>query len=499
MVKLKKWFVVFIVLLFFAPPISYAGSIKDGSSGTPGQWYLGKTPGSVSDPKLPILFVHGLNSSSETWYENNNMYTTAYQNGYETAFIDLYPDKNMWDNGALLAEKVKEMYAHFGEKVVVVAHSKGGIDTQAALVHYGAAPYIERMITLSTPYQGSQLADLAYSSWAGWLAGILGSKNDATYSLQTGYMSYFRSETDNQPNVYQTPIYTMGGTKWGSFGSSLYWGGLYLRAYGSNDGAVTVKSSRLEYANEIKVGDWNHTTIKEGSSTFNLFKNYLSESVYSFANLQAASLGASDQKEMQASNYVSGGEYTGTTEETIDVEKGVEAITVNWSSDQAATNLTLVSPDQTTYTHFSTDQDETTYLQGAYHHTLTIENPGAGEWTLQAKSPQKDHYLLNISFDSPLNDLLSTTMAEDDMKVKIKDQKLKVKTDMTIEYYKNGKLKQGKVKASKKTEDTFKLPNLGEGIYNMTMDIHGTYDKEPFQRTMIKSVYVDDQGQLYYE
>ncbi|MGI8313757.1 esterase/lipase family protein [Halobacillus mangrovi] len=499
MPKFKMVFVLFIMLLFFAPRISYAGSFRDKSSGTPGRWYAGATPDSVSAPKFPILFVHGFNRSSETWYENNDMYRTAYENGYETAFIDLHPDKNMWDNGALLAEKLKEMYEYFGEKVVVVAHSKGGIDTQTALVHYGAIPYIERMITMATPYHGAQLADLAYSSWAGWLAGILGGKNDATSSLQTGYMSYFRSRTDNQPSVYETPIYTMAGTKWGRFGSSLYWGGLYLRAFGSNDGAVTVKSSRIEYAPEIKVGDWNHSTIKQGSATFHEFESYLREDIPSFAQAQAANEKSIEPEEMEASHYVSGGEYTGTTEEKIHVEKGVQVLTIHWSSDQAATNLTLVSPDQTTYTSFATEQDETTYFQGAYHHSLIIENPKAGKWTLQANSAQKEHYLLNTSFESPLNQLISTSLSEEDMKVNINDEKLNLSTNMTIEFYKNGKLEQGTVKASKKHEDTFKLPNLGEGIYNMTIDIHGTYDKEPFQRTMIKSVYVDDQGQLYYE
>ena len=201
---------------------------QNKASGNPGEWYLGDTPDAVTGSRRPILFIHGFNRSSDTWYEGNDMYATAYENGYETAFIDVYPDRSMWENGALLAQKIKEIYQYFGEKIVVVAHSKGGLDTQVALVHYGADPYIERMITLATPFYGSQLADLAYSRWGSWLADILGSKNEATYSLQTGYMNRFRSETDNQPNVYQDADLYLGRHEMGPLRQLVILGRLIL-------------------------------------------------------------------------------------------------------------------------------------------------------------------------------------------------------------------------------------------------------------------------------
>lgn len=497
MINLKRWFIVFITFFLMVPSVSFAGSIKDGASGNPGVWYVGESPSNGSENRYPVLFVHGLNSASDTWYENNNMYNTAYQNGYETSFIDLYPGKNMWDNGAMLSQKIQEISAHFGERVVVVAHSKGGIDTQSALVHYGADPYVERVITLSTPHYGSQLADLAYSSWAGWLAGILGSKNDATYSLQTGYMDYFRSVTDSHANVFETPLFTFGGTKWGSFGSSLYWGGLYLSSYGSNDGAVTVNSSRLPYATEIRVGNWNHTTIKEGSSTFNLFKDYLNEGTFSIAAMSSMPLDQEEPEMDVVGHYITGGEYTGTHKEKVSVEKGVPSVTFDWMSDQKDTALRLISPDKITHQNFTVIADDTAYLDGAYHHSITIDDPQEGKWTLETKAHQKERFLLNTTFESPVNTMLSSELVEG-KKMKVKgNQKLNVRTDMTIEYYdKNGKWKEKKVKP-KKNGAVFEIPNLGEGIYNMTVDIQGTFEGSPFERTMIKTVYVDQNGTAY--
>ncbi|MDX8343613.1 hypothetical protein [Rossellomorea sp. YZS02] len=487
---IKKISMTVLALFLLLPSWSQAGSWTEDPSGVPGQWYVGTSPSYVAPAKQPILFVHGLNSSSNTWWNENNMYETAYQNGYETAFIDLYPTKNMWDNGALLSQKIRDIYNYYGEKVVVVAHSKGGIDTQSALVHYGAYPYVSRVITLSTPHYGSQLADLAYSSWAGWLAGILGSKNDATYSLQTGYMSYFRSETDQNANVSKVPFYTFGGTKWGSFGSSLYWGGLYLSGYGSNDGAVTVNSSRLPYATELKVGGWNHYSIKEGSSTFNLFKDYLNETTINSS--KALTQRASFNNE--ADSYFRGGEYSGKTQEKIQVEEGASSVTFDWMSNNPSSRLILKDPENKIYSSFNVSKDESDYFNGAYHHTLTIKTPPPGEWTLESDSQSLDKYLLNVSFDSMMNDAVSVSMDQGQISLKKKDRDVSIQEDMTIEFYKNGKIKESKIKPKK---GLLKLPSLGEGVYNVTIDITGKKGKNTFNRTLVKTVYVNDKGRVF--
>lgn len=490
---IKKICMTVFALFLLLPSWSQAGSFgKDDPSGVPGQWYVGTTPSYVAPSKHPILFVHGLNSSSNTWWNENNMYDTAYQNGYETAFIDLYPTKNMWDNGALLAQKIRDINNYYGEKVVVVAHSKGGIDTQSALVHYGAFPYVARVITLSTPHYGSQLADLAYSSWAGWLTGILGSKNDATYSLQTGYMSYFRSETDHHQNVNRNPVYTFGGTTWGSFGSSLYWGGLYLSSYNSNDGAVTVNSSRLPYGTELRVGDWNHSTIKEGSSTFNLFENYLNEATNT-SGFNSHSVVESKEAD-HAASFIRGGEYSGKKQEVVLVEQGAQSVTFDWMSNSPSSQLTLKDPGQKANSIFKVEKDESEYFNGAYHHTVTVKDPVPGEWKVEASSPSAEQYLLHVSFESAVNDAMRIHLAQNGISLKTKSSNLKFKQNMTIEYYKDGKLKKSKVKTK---NDSLKLPKLGEGVYNVTVDIEGSKDKNAFKRSFIKSVYIDDSGKVY--
>ncbi|MBA4537546.1 hypothetical protein H1Z61_10480 [Bacillus aquiflavi] len=498
----KKILLLLLACLLALPLNSLAGSFKGDPKGEPGEWYLGLTPENVDPAKSPIVFVHGFNSSSHTWWEGNDMYDIAYQNGYETAFIDLYPYKNMWDNGALLAEKLREIYNHFGKKLVVVAHSKGGIDTQTALVHYNAYPYVNRVITLGSPHHGSQIADLAYSSWAGWLADILGSKNDATYSLQTGYMANFRNDTDRHSNVSRIPFYTFAGTSWGSFGGALYWGGLYLRQFGQNDGLVTVASSRLPYATEIKVDKWDHSTIRKGSSTFSLFQSYLGANSINSAAFTAHSADLSLNE--AATSYIHGGKYNGRKNEQFLVEDGVDKITVNWLSDQKSTNLTLQSPSNKKYGEFKVNEITEGVFKGAYEHTLEILKPEVGQWNLAAKQ-LRENYLLNVHYDSDINQEIEVDInANKKPTVSINSKNnnagpKNLKADVHVKYMKNNRTAPKQMNLLKQeNQQSLSFTDFGEGVYNFTIDVNGvTENGQPFNRSIVKSVYIDSKGNLF--
>ncbi|TYR78814.1 hypothetical protein FZC66_17440 [Priestia megaterium] len=486
-----------VLAVWFVVPFSVqAGVIGGDPSVVPGQWHVGDTPSYVDPAKPPIVFIHGFNSSSKTWWEENDMYQTAYENGYQTAFVDVHPDKNMWTNGPLLATKLREIYDHFGEKkLVVVAHSKGGIDTQNALVHQGAYPYVSNLITLSTPHHGSQLADLAYSNWTSWLSGILGSQNDAIYSLQTGYMKHYRTETDSHANVYRNPIYTFGGTSWGSFGSPLYFGGMYLNSHGQNDGAVTITSSRLPYATEVRIGEWDHLNIIKGSSTFALFKPYLTNvpaASFSAAGV-STSLDAEENIDDSSAIY-RGGEFTNEATQTFTIEEGTKQINVDWLSDQKMDQVQLVSPSGKTYTKSVHSIDEGVF-KGAHHHMFQLNAPEAGTWKVEAKHA-KAAYFLNVNITSPLNsDVQLNTITPSSMEVVHTNNIQQI--DANVKIKKNGKVihKQQK-KMNKKQKIAASLTE--EGVHNITVDVKGkTKNGKPFERTIVKSVYVDGNGKVY--
>ncbi|GLB62030.1 esterase/lipase family protein [Cytobacillus sp. NCCP-133] len=479
--------VVFFMMLFF-PSFVKAGGFGGDDSGTPGYWYTGDTPNVIDPSKSPLVFVHGYNNSSAVWHQGNDMYEVALANGYETAFIDLHHDRDMWTNGAMLAEKLEEMYHHFGgKKLMVIGYSKGGVDTQTALVHYGAHPYVSNVISLSSPHHGTQLADLAHSSAAWWLAALLGNNNEATESLQTGNMQYYRSITDRHANAAKNDYFTLGGTKWGSFGSASYWGGLYLSQYGKNDGVITAVNSRLPGATIIMEGSWNHTTIREGSYTFQVFRPYTT--VFQPAAILAAASMEAPSSQPSINSIVKGGKAAKTISDQFTVEENVNSITVAFLSDKNLPSIKLRDPSGKVYKVEKAYKEKSEFFKGAWVHLFKVDAPAAGSWSL--KGPGKSSYLYTVNIDSPLNDEMVG-------KAGIMSGQKAYKTKWIHFGFDSSGKKLQKIAAGEKkglmSENDFKQ----EGVYNVTTEIQGISSKgKPYERTTIESFYVDNNGKRY--
>ncbi|MGA9225557.1 MAG: alpha/beta fold hydrolase [Mesobacillus sp.] len=477
-----------LVLLLMVPAAARAGDLGGGSSGVPGTWYVGADPSWIDPAKSPIVFVHGYNNSASVWWEGNDMYETALANGYQTAFIDLYADRDMWENGALLAQKLKVIYDYFGQKkLVVVGYSKGGVDAQTALVHYGAYPYVSNVITLSSPHHGTQLSDLAHSSTAWWLAALLGNNNDATRSLQTGNMAYFRSITDPHANAKLNRYYTLGGTKWGSFGSATYWGGLYLSSYGSNDGVVTVASSRVPGGIIVREGAWNHTMIREGSYTFSVFKPYTMAAQPAVTAANASMESESSGPGPDTNQIVRGGKGDKGIKDSFVIEDGAEGFKLAFLSDQRLPSLKLKGPDGKEYNVAGIEKDTSDFFKGAWVHQFEIDQPDAGKWTVSGPAAA---YLYTVGIESPLG-------AEIGMGPKSKSLKATYKTNW-IQYHMDGKKKLKEAGKGSKAGIVADGDFTEEGVYNLTTEVKGFDAKgKPFERTIIESVYVDGFGKVH--
>ncbi|MFI8688177.1 esterase/lipase family protein [Rossellomorea sp. NPDC077527] len=451
-----------------------------GDTGKPGRWF--KDEEAANTDGFPILFVHGINTSSETWLSDNDMLRIIRGAGYQSLFIDLHKDEDMWTNGEILADKIREMYDSLKEKLVIVGHSKGGIDAQAALIHYGASPYVERVITLSTPHHGSELADLAFSKWAGWLTDALKSKTPAVFSLQTGYMRGFRSEMDEHDLAKSIPFYTFGGTGWGGAQTELFWGGLYLSRFGQSDGAVLVKSSRLPYGKEVEVRDWTHKTIKEGSEIFPYMKGLFLDEVKDVNSAEAIN----HLTEEETSFLHRGGAVDGMGVESFAVEEGVERLTINWVSNQRDTLYELVGPDGQVYKQWGMAEDATGFFPGAFHHTHFLSDPIPGRWEVKAHTCRKEHYMLSILFHKkPAVVSLS------------KNDQISRKT-YTIHHIPMKSVTKPSTLITSEDLSSLPLADFGEGIHNITLDLEGkTVDGNEYQRTVIQTVYVDGKGNIY--
>lgn len=188
------------------------------------QLIYGADPGAIDGIEKPILiFVHG-------WFDNgfgfffmgNTMYENAYNNGYRTAYTNQSQTNSFELNGQIIANMVKQVSAYYGhsKNIIIVAHSKGGLDVEQAMVNYGIDSLVKGVIALSVPFYGVPLTD--------WTASIIRPilnnipifgeylKDKGTRQMQTANMvNRVRPAIDNNPNNHPEKYFTFGG--WGYY------------------------------------------------------------------------------------------------------------------------------------------------------------------------------------------------------------------------------------------------------------------------------------------
>ena len=398
--------------------VSISGSVGSDPGGSPGTWYIGATPPNVDYTKPVLLFVHGKGGWAGSWWNDtvyhghNDMYDYAYNNGYRTAFVDLYPDHDMWDNGYLLSQLVNTITAYFGvSKVDIIAHSKGGVDSDAALYYYGANPKVRRVVTLGTPHWGTPIADMAYSGWTWWIAALMGELNDATYVMQTGYMSSFRSWVDETQTA---PFYTLSGYKCGPIGTALWYSCAFIG--GEDDGLVGVNSAQRPSSTHLKTGYWDHDEIRMGSRTWSYFAptiRYASTGTtpavaWASDDLLAAANSKSDVtaggKAAAFPNAIlRGGSTTGDAASAFPLEKGVRSATFTFIATSADFTATLNGPAGASYTVTMEKQmGAADIFPGAYLGTVTVDAPAAGSWSIDTAAAQETGWFMMAGIDSDL-------------------------------------------------------------------------------------------------
>ena len=471
---------------------------------TPGEWYKGETPKNLDVDAPILLFVPGLNNTAQIFWEDNDMYQTAHDAGYQTAFVQLYDaggeSADMWDNGELLAEKISEISDYFnGKPITLVAYSKGGVDSQTATTYYGAWKNVENVITLSSPHHGSQLADLAYSFWAGWLADLIGMQGEGTYALETGYMENFRSEMDSEPLAYQNDYFTLGGEDWGSMFSSTWFGGNYLSSYGDNDGVVTTESSNLPGGQELAIGEWDHSTIRTGL-TFDVFQSYINNS--ELVNYRDTTE-KSNQAELTTSvgnQWIHGGALAANDVErlSIPVEENVKGLSLDIMTATPVV-IKVTDPDgKESNLHVNPSKNVEGLFTGAFSNQIKLDHPNVGEWQVELQSNKESGYLLVADYEANAKIQYYHARGENQNKAltfdltanafNVQEDSLRA-TYHVIESGNMNNVKKWSVKGNENLSQTLTFDKKNK-VYNISVDITGiTKSGYPFKRTVVDSVY----------
>jgi len=227
--------------------------------------------------KYPIILVHGIimhdrSSFNKYW---GRIPETIRETGAKVYFgnTDAWGDYD--SNAKILKSTIDKVLDETkSEKVNILAHSKGGLDSRYLIWKYDYGGKVASLTTISTPHHGAELSDLLYrqkifhtriAKKALKIFGKLyGDKNpdpyNLNYQLTTEYMKKFNDEVLPDDRVYYQVIYT---TMKSAFDDPLFtkFYQYIKKISGDNDGFVSESSAKWG-DNVIKIeGRISHVEI----------------------------------------------------------------------------------------------------------------------------------------------------------------------------------------------------------------------------------------------
>ena len=117
----------------------------------------------------PVLLVHGfLDTGGTPWWDILTSYLQDIGYSKDEIYVISLGDIPLttYDSPKVYADKVearlKRISDYHESEVDIIAHSMGGLDSRWAIEKQGAAQYVDDLITLGTPHQGTYVAYLAY-------------------------------------------------------------------------------------------------------------------------------------------------------------------------------------------------------------------------------------------------------------------------------------------------------------------------------------------------
>jgi len=347
------------------------------------------------DDKPVLVFVHGFTSQADTWFDSGNeMYESAYDDGYRTAFVSMTKGEGMWTNGGLLANMLVDITQHYGEnKVVIIAHSNGGKATEVAMFHHNKKNLVDRVITLGSPFWGTEVADLAETFWFGWLADLVGlgggTATSTTYYMGGTARPYLDNLASNRPSKFINfgAEGNCSGTTLAAPAMCTSGGYIHLAGGGKNDGVTPYYSSTrpggFTYWTYNNSPDHDHTDVKQDYVVWNDVEPMIRVNMN---NLRVAQTAVDNfPKQEVVSNFqILNGESDAMN---FAIEEGASAIQIEllYTKDDASFELLTSENKAITKEYNLIESDK--YKSGKTA-TLMVEDLEAGSYNLQSDAGQ---------------------------------------------------------------------------------------------------------------
>lgn len=232
-----------------------------------------------------VVFIPGLRGTASDWWSvpsqappgsslpPNDMYVKMYGSGFRTAFIDLNADHTPNDatiqqNAAVITSVLPIIAARYNVlSFYVVAHSKGNLDLQMAMMNPNILGLVRAVFTVACPCHGSELADWAAGPGKP-IAQSLGLLTPGVLALQVSAVTQLRTLFDPVFASAGIPFYTVEGNTFFGNPITAVTGTIMnsLTNNALNDGLVTVVSAQLpaSYAVDLGTVPANHFDTMQG-------------------------------------------------------------------------------------------------------------------------------------------------------------------------------------------------------------------------------------------
>ena len=213
----------------------------------------------VCRTRYPILLVHGVFfRDSERLNYWGRIPAELKKNGATIFYGEHNSAAAVNDSALELEKRIEQIVQETGcEKINIIAHSKGGLDSRAAIALTGAGKYVASLTTINTPHRGCEFADYllkeipeaqqkTIASGYNTVAAKLGDKNPdflaAVYDLTHDRCTARNEVIHDDPNIYYQSVGSvLRGASSGQFPLNFVY---HLVKYfdGENDGLVGVDS-----------------------------------------------------------------------------------------------------------------------------------------------------------------------------------------------------------------------------------------------------------------
>lgn len=207
--------------------------------------------------KYPLILVHGIAA------KDNSLFWGRIPQRLRNAGVNVFlGNTDSWgsieNNALILKSSIDEVLEKCNvEKVNLLAHSKGGVDSRFLISSLGYASKIASLVTVSTPHLGSEIVDfifdkkyihtklakkITYS-----LARLYGDSSPDPYQmlsdLTTKSMINFNQKNSNSNMVHYCSYCSLMKNRFDDL-SHFFTYGYIRKEVGENDGVVSLKSSK---------------------------------------------------------------------------------------------------------------------------------------------------------------------------------------------------------------------------------------------------------------